>query len=137
MYKIACLAHAIKGNRVANFGDIVFEKDLNGNAKDLEAQGYIVKATEADLKNIKKEELNLDQPVSDMKKDELIAYAEKLGVELTDEESNNDKRAAKIQAYLDAEERKALETEATELKVEFTEETSTEDLKASIAEAKK
>jgi hypothetical protein len=48
MYKVIVLAHALKGNRVAKFGDVVSESELNGNAVDLVKYGFLEKVEGAD-----------------------------------------------------------------------------------------
>lgn len=40
-YSINVIAHQLKSQRVANFGEIVDEKELNGNAQELEKLGFV------------------------------------------------------------------------------------------------
>lgn len=142
MFKIACLAHAIKGNRVAKFGDIVTEKDLNGNAKDLIAQGFIKEATKKEIEAAKKGNSDTDsnnngreKKLSKMNTAELEARAKELGVDFSPEDTTNAKKATAIQAFIDAKDaREQLEAKAKELKVDFKEETSDEDLQKAIDE---
>nr|WP_299067165.1 hypothetical protein [uncultured Allomuricauda sp.] len=140
MYKIACLAHAIKGNRVAKFGEIVSEKDLNGNAKVLIEKGFIKEATKSEIEAAKKgktddgsQKNGREKKLSKMNTAELEAKAKELGVEFSPEDTTNAKKATAIQAFIDAKDaRENLEAKAKELKVDFSEETSNEDLQKAI-----
>jgi len=109
MYKVNVIAHALKGNRVAYHGDVVSEKDLNGNAADLLKQRFIVKASEKEIKAAQKPADEADKGgekvLSQMKKDQLIAYAAELKLDISGA-TNNEARAKAIQDHLDAEKAK-------------------------------
>ena len=53
MYKINVIAHQLKGQKVADFGTIVSEKELNGNVKDLLEKGFIVAASKEEIEGFK------------------------------------------------------------------------------------
>ena len=69
MYKVIVLAHALKGNKVAKFGDKVSEEQLNGNAKDLVKAGYIEKLSKKELDKIKAAEKAKADAVEKAQKD--------------------------------------------------------------------
>lgn len=148
MYKVNCIAISLKNQKTAKYGELVESKQLDGNAEDMAKQGFIIKATKEDIEAFKKsqkpatkksgsgnDDLDLTKPVSQMKTAELEAKAKEVDVDIS-KAANNNERAAIIQKKLDANERQTLEGHANELKVEFDENTSNDDLKKAIEEAK-
>lgn len=148
MYKINVIAHMLKDQRVARFGELVHEKQLNGNGKDLEDKGYVKKATDAEIKAWKKKQSNSDddagdidltKPISQMNKSELEAKAAELGVDLS-KATNNTKRKEAIEEHLAAlekdkkakEEREKLLAAAKEKEIEGAEEMSNEEIQAAL-----
>lgn len=69
-YSINVIAHQLKSQRVANFGEIVDEKELNGNAQELEKLGFI-KLVNDSVEEVEEVSFNLDTAT----KKELISFA--------------------------------------------------------------
>jgi len=51
-YKVQVIAHQLKNNVVAKFGDVVDEGQLNGNAFELVNQGFIVPFDEEEAADV-------------------------------------------------------------------------------------
>lgn len=70
-YKIAVIEHQLNNNKVAKYGDIVDEKQLNGNAKALEKKGFVI--IEDPNQPIEEDTSSID--LSKLNKDDLLNYA--------------------------------------------------------------
>lgn len=69
-YKIRVIAHALKYNKIAKYGDIVDESELNGNAQELVNSGFVELAEESE-----QDEENNEKQLSEMTKAELLQFA--------------------------------------------------------------
>lgn len=140
MYKISVIAHQLKGQKVAEYGTIVSEKELNGNAKDLLKKGFIVEATQEEIEGFKKASKQDDAPadpkaIDDMKKDELEAKAKELGLDIS-AAKNNDERKSAIKAEIEAREKRAEAIKkAAELGIQVADDMSNDDIEAAILKA--
>lgn len=78
-YKIKVIAHQLKGKQIAVFGDVVGEKQLNGNADELVASGFI-------------EEIEAEKvfDFSTMTKKDLVQFAFENKIEVDDKAKNED-----------------------------------------------
>lgn len=113
-YRIAVIAHLLKSNEVAEFGDVVEESKLIGNPNDLVKKGFIelVDDSKTDSKTDSKKEVKLER----LNKDNLVAYAlENFGLELKKEDYDKKGLIAKIEEAEEAKKaEEAKETEETE-----------------------
>lgn len=60
-YKIKVIAHSIKGNKIAKYGEEVDESQLTGPAYELVKQGFIEEVESSDLE-VKAEEVKPEAP---------------------------------------------------------------------------
>lgn len=88
-YKVKVIAHQLKNNVIAKFGDVVDEIQLNGNAEQLVKDGFI-----ESTKDAKEDKKEVD--LFKMKKDDLITFAKENEIEL-DETLTNKQMAELIE----------------------------------------
>ena len=140
MYKINVIAHQLKGQKVADFGTIVSESQLSGNAKDLLKKGFIVEATKEEIEGFKQASKQDDAPagpkaIDDMKKDELEAKAKELGLDIS-AAKNNDERKASIKSEIESREKRADAIKrAAELGIQVADDMSNDDIEVAILKA--
>lgn len=79
-YKIKVIAHQLKNNVVAKYGEVVDETQLNGNAALLESQGFIEKVLEENLVEVVEDSFDLDK----MSKAELVEFCKINEIEILD-----------------------------------------------------
>tara|TARA_R110002012_G_scaffold321727_1_gene551001 strand:- start:25581 stop:26015 length:435 start_codon:yes stop_codon:yes gene_type:complete len=140
MYKINVIAHQLKGQKVADFGTIVSEKELNGNVKDLLEKGFIVAASKEEIEGFKQANKQDDAPagpkaIDDMKKDELEAKAKELGLDISNAKNNPERKDA-IKAEIEAREKRADAIKrAVDLGIQVADDMSNDDIEAAILKA--
>lgn len=71
---------------------------------NIDADKTRIRYVREDKKDVKKDDGGGEKPLDKMSKPELEAKAKELGVEFTDEHTNNEKRAAFLQSVIDAKE---------------------------------
>lgn len=67
-YKVLVIAHQLKNQVIAKYGEIIDESQLNGNSADLVKAGFIAQIEFEETEIIDESQLNVKEPVEKVSK---------------------------------------------------------------------